>query len=346
MSKKTVALLCGLAILIVALSFLWGTGVINVTDPKVSPAGPQLRVDGCHRTFMGKGRPGELLSSSVILQNVGTEPLHFWATGSLPVTSLEPREATIEPRGMVELKVTLRLREQGRDEHAVVHVHTNDPATPIYQHRFLALCPAPLEVSPGVVAFGNVQAGSSPTCTLRLKDPDGMPLSPSRIKVVSSSPHLTFEPKALSDREVLLVVRLSDATPRGEIRGDIRLGIARAEGEVVIPVSACVKGPVRTAPEIVFLIKDASAKEQRGAALFVWRADAQPLGPVEAITKPDWLSVKEGDSKDPKLRRFHLRAERDPGSGGPATVRIRFADAPEEALVTVEAEGDSQLSGP
>jgi len=75
MSKKTV-FLCGfgLGTLVLVLSGLWGAGVIGVAKPA---SGPKLQVPGCSATFLGKGKPGEHLWGSLIIQNVGSEPLEF-----------------------------------------------------------------------------------------------------------------------------------------------------------------------------------------------------------------------------------------------------------------------------
>jgi len=48
--------------------------------------------------------------------------------------------------------------------------------------------------------------------------------------------------------------------------------------------------------------------------------------------------VEERDSGSLKRRCFQLRAVREPGEEAAATVRIRFADAPEEAVVEVATQ--------
>jgi len=337
-NKKVKWLLSGMAASLVMaaliLSGLWAVGMIPLRDTAAPPSGPCLEVDGCERTFMGRGKPGEILSSSLILKNVGSEPLDFWIHKSSPAAVIEPQEGTIQPRGMIELKVTVRLCHEGQDERVVIMLHTNDPRRPTYLHAFEASCPPPIKVYPEIVSFGTVVAESSPTFPLRLSDPEGMPLELGRVQVTSSIPFLTFEIKPASKGKALLLVGLDPHTPKGDYRGELRIGVSGRHREIVIPVSAYVRGIVRTAPETLFLLRQAGHQEKE-STLYVWRADGKPLGIVEAVSKPPWLSIAEHTISDEHRRLFTVRINSSSVPCNRGTIGLRFSSVSEEVTVDV-----------
>lgn len=323
------ALAASLGVAALILCVLWAVGIVPLSDKAAPLPGPRLEVDGCEQTFMGKGRPGEILSSSLILKNVGSEPLEFWIQKSSPAAVIEPQNGTIQPRGMLELKVTVQLRQQGKDERVVVMLHTNDPRRPTYLHAFEASCPLPIKVYPEIVSFGTVVARSSPTVPLMVSDADL-----ESIQVTSSIPYLTFERKATSEGRMQLLVGLVPDTPKGDYRGELRIGVRGRHGEIVIPVSAYVRGMVRTAPETLFL-KQQAGHQEKGSTLYVWRADGKPLGTVEAVSKPEWLSIEQHATPDENSRLFTVRISSSPVPVSRGTIGLRFRSVSEEVAVDV-----------
>ncbi len=319
-------------------------GMAPPRNPAAPPNGPRLEKWPSAAVDLGDGKPGEVLTGTFRLRNVGTEPLTFHIAASCACAQLQPRAGTVAPGNAVEVLAGVRLRLEGSREHVRLQIATNDPQEPVAEYALHARCPAPFEVTPQAVDFGDVSAGASPEIRLRVRDGQGKPLSPAAVRFEGpASPLISVVPET-NGEECTAVVRLSGSAPPGRLAAEIKLRAVGGERTMIVPVMGNVFPLVLVAPRTLELRPPQEGMEAAGEFL-VWRTDGAPLGKLLAVDGPPGIVVGEmGDSG--KRRRFRVRIETAGNTVDLLPIRLSFQDLPERVAVVVRPPGREAVRSP
>jgi hypothetical protein len=308
-------------------------GIAKPRHPAAPANGPHLEKWSSAAMDLGDGKPGEVLTGTFRLRNVGTEPLRFHIAASCACAQLQPREGTVAAGDAVEVLAGVRLRSEGSREHVRLQIMTNDPQEPVAEFYVQACCPAPFEVTPQAIDFGDVSAGASPEVRLRVRDGKGNPLAPESVRIEGpASPHVSVVQDA-KGKEFVAFVRLSRAAPPGRFATEIKLRAMGGEKTMRVPVTANVLPLVLIAPRTLELRSPREGKGVEGEFL-VWRTDGALLGKLLAIDTPPGLAVAELDSSG-RRRRFRVRAEAAANAVDLVPLRLSFQDLTESVAVAV-----------
>lgn len=307
--------------------------IAQARNPGAPSTGPHLEKWASAARDLGEGKPGEVLSGSFLLRNTGTEPLAFHIVAICACARLEPREGSVAPGESVEVVAGVRLRHEGSREHVRLQVTTNDPQEPVAEYTLHARCPAPFELTPQTIDFGDVSVGASPEIRLLVRDGQGNPLKPDGVRIEAPTNPLVSVLPEMRGEEFVAVVRLSGSAPHGHLSAEFKLRAADGERAMNVPVTAHVLPLVLAAPRTLELRSAADGQGSQGDFL-VWRTDGAPLGKLLGVDSPPSLSVTAlGDGG--KRQRFRVRAEGARNGADLLHVRMRFDSLPERIAVDV-----------
>jgi hypothetical protein len=309
-----------------------------------SANGPRLTLDQYRALDLGEGKPGQILTGTFNLWNTGSQPLEFHLRAGCACSQLEPAEGQIRPGQLQEIQVGIRLRSEGQDENVQILIQTNDPVTPSAEYYIRAACPAPFQISPPAVDFGNVPEGTSPSTTIRVLDPNGNPMKPSpAFRATSSSPTIIVSRSSAPSEELSIVVKLEGPVPRGPFSAHLHLTLTEAYS-LEVPVRAHIRGPVTIAPPIVHFTSGSGTPPHQEALLLAWRPDGQLLGKLVHADTPFGLAVEElPEAGAVKRRRIRLSSSGQDLPLNPGQIRLRFADLSEEVRVEIHVTQEHQV---
>lgn len=227
------------ALLLSAL--LWGAGwcAQRVLRGVTGPVGPRLQLPDCPQMDLGEGAPGQTVSQTFPLTNIGSQPLEFSvSSSSCACASLSPEEGTIPPGGAVKVAVGIRLERRGSSRQIQFKVATNDPNTPEHTVTASAACPELFSLSTPSISFGDVGVGEPAERRLVIRHPRGEVLGEIRYRSLDAA--LSVEEIESSRDELTLAVRLGNHTRSGHFRAAVEVWRSGADERMLVPVHAYV----------------------------------------------------------------------------------------------------------
>jgi hypothetical protein len=241
------------------------------------------------RVELGIGAPGEVLHGAFNIANVGQKPLMFDIAASCGCSDLAPRRGTVQPGGVQEVAMNVRLPEvPGDDRDLSVVVTSNDSEKPDVRCQVVAKSrPAPFVVTPEYVDFGRV----SPDSVAKLKpikfeltaNPDAAADSLerddlSRIAMMHSSDafHVSQNPD-LEATMLTYQVKLIGESASGDIYDSIELRLPDSPYVVCVPVHVWVCDSISAVPSKVTVRPGELRNENATLAIVLVSHD----GPVE-----------------------------------------------------------------
>jgi hypothetical protein len=328
----TVSAFC--AIVVVGAYFL-------VRVRQSSLPGPRLEKPVICAFDLGEGKPGEILTSTFKLRNIGSEPLTFRIEASCACAQLNPREGRIIPGEIQEVLTGIRLRHEGNDEHVVLRVLTDDRENSSVEYRFFARCPAPFHVLPRTIDFGHVADGSLPSLTLKVFDSREKPLSATTsLRLESSSPYLSIEQEKDTQGDLVLHAKLQGKPPHAHFSGEFIITLVEMNKTLTIPVAAFVAEPVMVAPRSPQLrFADHQSKQIIPIDFIVWRTDDKLLGKLVASVMPAGqnLVLEELSQSGEKRRRFRVRGHLEHSANGSQEINLRFEEYSKDVKVIINS---------
>ncbi|GIW86644.1 MAG: hypothetical protein KatS3mg108_0968 [Isosphaeraceae bacterium] len=313
---------------------LIGLGLFAATAWSLSRAGvgaapprlvlPRVPLD------LGRGKVGEVLDGHFAGFNGGGSPLVVELVPSCGCSDLNPRRLTLEPGEARDVRVGIRLQEEGLHKTVSVTLNSNDPESPSRIYAVSAECLAPLRLSARSVAFGRVPAGRGGQDAIRVRDADDRPIG-ADVPVTAESDHPHVEAEVARDAgsgDLRLLVTLRDDAPAGHVAGVIRLRREEPPAKVAVVVSAEVVGAIQVAPAWVDLLQDVEGE----AYVLAWRPGGGALGPVERVEAPEGVQVDEPGAPVGPRRRLRLRRT-SPIPPKAEIVRVWFRDLSEPGVI-------------
>jgi hypothetical protein len=212
---------------IISLAVVAGAGIYATRTPRRAAAFPMLALGNCRAIDLGEGKPGDILTGTFLLGNSGGAPLMFTLTAGCACSQLDPGQGEIQPAEYRPIKVGVRLRSEGRDEHVLVHIETNSPETMHADFWVHASCPARLLVSPQTVDFGPVTIGTSKTMRVHVSRGDKKPFSSiSNLKVHGKNEHVKLAQRLTQAGTIEITIGLDSIKAPGWLRTELILEIA------------------------------------------------------------------------------------------------------------------------
>lgn len=279
---------------------------------------------------LGEGAPNEIVRGVLQLRNSGSAPLTFSIERSCGCTELQPNKGTIPAGKQLEIAVGVRLPgHTGSEQNVSLTVNSNDPERPVVHCAILALCPAPFDVSPAFVNFGELLQDdiASAVQVLEVRGNDGNPPPDfDRLQVRHKSPLMRVAKRRMAGRPHQIRVSLSPDLSRGDLYDTIELTGAGSERVVRVPVSARIVDPVSIVPSTVFLRVDPETGTYSPVELLiVSRRGALPSDGLKILGGPAGVRVEE--------------LKEDPASSTRRRVRLIVAGG-----AALEAETELRLS--
>jgi len=289
---------------------------------------------------LGDGEPGQLLKGSIELENRGSHPLRYYAQRSCGCTLLAPSQGTIAPGGHAAIKVGVRLPEYSNSDRSVqVGITTDDPSMPGQQCTLLARSRASVDVSPGALYFGQLDACEVGTVakTLTVRDRFGKPIRDPQTVLVRCSGgkvrHLWIKNQ---DGTYSLSVSLAAQLRSGEdLRDQLSIGLRASSSPFLVPVFASLREPVSVIPSTLFLNDNESTNEP--TTKYLWVRSLSPFGHMTVAAHPPGITVRELQEIRPGLRTIALTIApaRRPKS---SRLSLRFDKIPNPIHLTVLSE--------
>lgn len=291
---------------------------------KNGPSGPRLRIPRCSLD-LGCGSPGEVLTGSFFLSNVGSEILRFEIVASCGCSYLTPDAGEIAPGCSQQIAMSIRLPEiRGTSRTVDLAIETNDPDRPNAAYQASAESRSLLQVSPRIVDFGQIVEGESPSIKVQVKDADSKDFgSVDRMPAFSftGSQILLRRDNSFGDEFNLLLTMRANAR-RGRFRELLRLKPFGSQEFVEIPVVGTVVGTINAAPSTIYF--DHNGQGVHPASFLIWRPNGCTLGGLVTIDAPNGFVVHEvTEGIHPRLRKFDVRCDRaDPTLTGGRIVLV------------------------
>jgi hypothetical protein len=299
-------------VLLIPLALAASLVIRAIVEPPLS-VGPRLELDNSCPLYLGVGEVGQVLTGEFLLRNKGCEPLNFQLIpGCGGCSKLEPREGEIPPGRQRQIKVGVKLNNEGRGQSVLIRVFTNDPLHLQAEYHVVTKCRVPLVISPKSIDFGRVtvsKLSKIPPTRLQIFDSEGRPIrAEAGISIRSNNPLVTVVKDENSDDTLTMKVAIDPRSPSGMHVAQIDIRLTGADRGVEIPVRAEIEGLVRVSPETVYLRMDPSTAQFRDATFFVTSTDDSPLGEVR-INATSGFVVHELAPTSAKRRRFSVRRE-------------------------------------
>jgi len=302
-----------LGLLVVVLICLLVTLYRYQTREKMSP-GPKLSIDGDLARYMGEGESRSVLSASVSFQNTGDQPLEYQLTASCNCTELKPASGVLQARETQDIKVSMRLGDQGETT-AAVTIRTNEENQIARQLNLTGVAVPEFIVQPRAIDFGTVASpasSSSSLATVNIRIRPGNPHSwqqadwESALVSQLESRRLSVE-KVAVDGGLDMTVRLLPSLDRGRMDDRVVVTLGRQGKQIVIPVTSHLAGEFSVAPAWLDL---RSGNDREAVSFIVWRPDGNEVAGVAGITHPAGIKVVElahvatADGRLPRRRVF------------------------------------------
>jgi Protein of unknown function (DUF1573) len=286
---------------------------------------------------LGDGEPGQLLQGSIKLENTGSSLLTFTAQRSCGCTSLDPNRGTIASGGHAEIKVGVRLPEYSNSSRSVyVKITTNDPSMPDRQCTLLARSRASVDVSPGALYFGELNASEVGTVakTLTVRDRFGKPIrDPQTVLVRSTSGNARYRWIKNQDETYSLSVLLAVPLRSGEeLRDQLSIGLRATSSPFLVPVFASMREPITVIPSTLLLTQEESTNEPK--TMYLWVRSMSPLGRMTVAAQPPGITVRESKDIRPGLRTIALTIAPVPRPRS-SQLSLRFDNIPNALKLTV-----------
>lgn len=274
-------------------------------------AGPRLLIAECNTHNMGKGAVGDTLSGTLEFGNSGSQELTFRFELGCGCASVNPSSGALPPGTKTKVDITLRLREEGRDEYVSMRLVTNDPTSPVHQRYLYAKCPTWLSAEPSAVNFGNFRDGETREQVVTLLDKDRQPSPASASVAVSTSTELLQAGWASdSPTEHRLRLKLGPLL-KGDFSGHVLLTGKDPNGkerELRVPVAARGVGLFTVAPTSLSLPRRNSSEKSVPFKIVVRVQKPELADEVVVASNPQGLSIEKEPSAHPRLRCFQVRA--------------------------------------
>jgi hypothetical protein len=298
----------------ISLAFI---AVIGISASRVFRPGstsPRLDLGTTPSIDLGEGKPGEILTGTFLLGNSGGAPLTFKLLSGCACSQLDPSEGEVQPGEYRRIKVGVRLRGEGQDEHVRIHIETGTSNTADFWAH--AHCPAVLVVTPQAVDFGTVLLSKSKNARIHVSRADGKLFrSASDLKVASPDSQLTLAQELTQSGGIDVTVALRGSTSVGWFRKNVSITFPERQRTIEIPVSGEVCGALKFAPHSVRIPLQATAKNHRSETIMVWRTDGGALGKLARFSASSGIILKELPASDSKRRLFSIGVDGSPRPG-------------------------------
>jgi hypothetical protein len=126
---------------------------------------------------LGHGTPGELLTGSVRVQNVGGQPLLIRRVeAGCACSSVRLSQEALAPGAEAELEVSARIRSGQQRLAFPVYLYSNDPSESAAVLQVVAQHGPPvLRIEPATLDFGEIPVGTATSRQILPLTPDGRP---------------------------------------------------------------------------------------------------------------------------------------------------------------------------
>jgi hypothetical protein len=224
--------------------------------PKPEANGPDLRFDSYNYDF-GFIEQGEQVAHAYTYQNKGNEELVLSKAETSCGCTLAflSEERRIPPGGKGELLVGFDStgRQGGQDQ--TVHVHSNDPISPVVQLRIGGVIkPIRLPISVRSLHFGTVKKRADARREFSIKDPGDGSLVVNEVTCDSPFVNVSLACSVSKPLVYLVKAAVQLGAPIGELKCKITVRTNHSKEPVVeVPVTADVTGDVEAFPNIFFL---------------------------------------------------------------------------------------------
>jgi hypothetical protein len=301
-------------------------------------AGPRLELP-TKELNLGKARSGEIVDGFFRIINRGGQPLTYKLKATCGCSELSPTAGTIRPYGFEDVKVGIRLQNEGTKTVQVQVAETNDPGALQATVTVIARCPATFDVQPQIASFGVLRPGDRSDVRLSIRGEDGEPLSkPERVRLTSSDPSIEIERGPATPGGITASLKYRANGPPGVRYGSILLEDEGTGVAMKVAYTANVIGELSVAPKAVTLRDSPSGS----AYVIVTRPDGKPVGPivVEIDGQSRWFRVEEGNDESHRFRRLHVLSTGEPPDDSIGTFRLRLKGR----SGSVAIQGDGILS--
>lgn len=254
---------------------------------------PRISLPKCP-AHLGKGAPGETLTASIPIENVGG--------GTLRITRLEVScgcagyklsQDTLHPGEKATLEVKARLKAEGERLRFYAKVQSNDPVTPTAIYEMFAEAPAILWPTPDQLSFGAVPIGTQPIRRLSIVKGEAVAgLRPDDVDISLRHGRVDIQDAKFAGSAVDLQIAPRPSLPAGDFSDVLIVRHKASNREIEVLIQGYVAKSIIASPDVLYF-GEISAKSEPVKRHFVLRrADRKALeGPIKHAA-PSGLTVE------------------------------------------------------
>lgn len=287
---------------------------------------------------LGSGTFGQVLSGSFRIGNSGSLPLKFSLEAGCVCSALVPREGEIGPGEAEQVKVEIRLQNEGKAENVLIKIQTNDPESPTAEYRVRARCITPLVASPKTIDFGDVSVGVTPPVReVRLFDSYEKPLrATDDLLIETSDPKIQVSQVIAEGGDKGLRVSWDPGVTKGHFFGLIKVRRPNSDKGITIPVSGDLRSRLSVAPSV--LLAGLGANGFYEGNFIVSSQTGSGLGKLQDVEKPDGFAIEEVGSGSQGRRLFRVKCGPDGMTALPVTLKLFFEGVPEAVVLRIQGQ--------
>jgi hypothetical protein len=292
-----------------------------------SLAGPRLEISPCTTHDLGKGAVGDVLTGSLVFANSGDEDMTYRFELGCGCASVEPMTGKLPPRSTQKVRITLQLREEGKDERIGMRLVTNDPRQPGHQRFLHARCPSWLVLEPAVADLGCLRTGEVKEIVVAILDSEKRPLRSASTLTIGASVQdivTTWCSDAVGANRFRVKV---GPLPKGDFTGHVLLTGKDGAGkpkEHRLPVTARVQGPITVAPTSISFKRRSMPAEPR--TLVLRFEDSASAADIVVNVSSDRIKVERPNAVKGAMMCFKVMPNKDAEArGGVEIDEIRFS---------------------